>query len=74
MTTATQQTGTIKRLNVERGFGFIQPAGGGSTIFFHVKHIDSSLEWGESLVELPVTFTVRETPKGMQAFDVRAAE
>lgn len=33
-------TGTVTRLVRDRGFGFIQPAEGGSDLFFHSTSVD----------------------------------
>lgn len=61
-------SGTIKKLNRERGFGFI--SGEGKDLFFHrseVKDVDF-----ESLSEnQTVEFDVQESPKGPRAVSVR---
>jgi cold shock protein len=29
--------GVVKRLNTQRGFGFVQPSGGGKDVFIHIS-------------------------------------
>ena len=62
------QTGTIKKLVSERGFGFIQ-ADDGKEYFFHRSGTDAdfdSLRGGEL-----VSFEVEASPKGPRAGRVR---
>jgi CspA family cold shock protein len=66
---AAVATGTVKRFNAEKGFGFISQAEGADVIV-HYKAIQlqgfRSLEAGQ-LVE----FEIQETPKGLQAANVK---
>jgi CspA family cold shock protein len=62
-------TGTVKWFNAEKGFGFIsQPEG--ADVFVHYKAIQlqgfRTLEAGQA-----VEFEVQETPKGLQAANVK---
>ena len=63
-------TGTVKWFNAEKGFGFIEQAGGGPDVFVHYSAIDSSgyrsLDEGQS-----VEFEITQGPKGPQADKVR---
>ena len=63
-------TGTVKWFNAEKGFGFIEQAGGGPDVFVHYSAIDSSgyrsLDEGQS-----VEFEITQGPKGPQAEKVR---
>jgi CspA family cold shock protein len=61
------QSGTVKRVESERGFGFIADASG-TEYFFHRTAIADfdSLRGGES-----VTFDEEEGPKGKRANNVR---
>jgi CspA family cold shock protein len=53
-------TGIIKMFNDEKGFGFIQPDGGGGDIFFHV----SALRDGDEIMKgKAVTFEIGADPK-----------
>jgi cold shock protein len=66
---AVVASGTVKWFNAEKGFGFIsQPEG--ADVFVHYKAIQvqgfRSLEAGQ-LVE----FEIQETPKGLQAANVK---
>jgi CspA family cold shock protein len=62
-------TGTIARLQVEKGFGFIRD-GGGNDYFFH-----RSAVFGEGIEDLregdSVEFTMGQSPKGPRADSVR---
>jgi CspA family cold shock protein len=62
-------TGTVKWFNNEKGFGFISQSDG-ADVFVHHSAIDMtgyrSLAEGQA-----VEFDVQETPKGLQAANVR---
>jgi CspA family cold shock protein len=68
---ATQQTGTVKWFNDEKGFGFIQPDDGGKDVFVHFRQVNRngfervSLDDGQK-----VSFEIGEGQKGPQAENV----
>jgi len=65
-------TGIIKRLNGEKGFGFITPDGGDKDVFFH-----SSALVGVTFAELhegdKVSFETEQSEKGPRATNVKRA-
>jgi CspA family cold shock protein len=46
-------TGTVKWFNTQKGYGFIQPAGGGKDVFVHISAVEraglSSLNEGQNV-------------------------
>lgn len=61
------KTGTIKFFNDSKGFGFITEAASGQDYFLHVTALDGQeVQEGDE-----VTFDIKETPKGMNAVDVK---
>lgn len=64
------RTGLIANTNVDKGYGFIRPDGGGDNMFFHVKSlVDCDL--AELLIGSPVAFNVVGTDRGLNAVAVR---
>ncbi len=63
-------TGVVKNFNDAKGFGFIQPDGGGKDVFVHFSGITGSgfrsLQEGQR-----VEFTVTQGAKGPQAENVK---
>jgi CspA family cold shock protein len=56
------QTGTVKWFNGQKGYGFIQPDGGGADVFVHISAVEraglSSLNEGQK-----VSFEIERDPR-----------
>ena len=64
-------TGTVKWFNDAKGFGFIEPDGGGADVFAHFSAI--SMEGFKTLKQgSRVSFEVTEGPKGQLAQNIQA--
>ncbi len=64
-------SGTVKWFNDAKGFGFIEPDGGGPDAFAHFSAIQA--EGYKSLKEgARVTFELTEGAKGLMAANIRA--
>jgi CspA family cold shock protein len=62
-------TGTVKWFNDAKGYGFIQPDGGGKDVFVHHKSITG--DGFKSLTEgAKVEFEIQEGQKGPEAANV----
>jgi len=61
--------GTVKWFNESKGYGFIEPEGGGDDVFVHYSSIKAegfrTLTEGQS-----VNFEIQKGPKGFHATDV----
>ena len=63
-------SGTVKWFNDAKGFGFIEPDGGGADVFAHFSSI--AMEGYKSLKEgARVTFEVTNGPKGLTAVNIQ---
>ena len=66
--------GTVKSLVLNKGFGFIAPAGSKlGDVFFHVRELSPDLAFDETLLERRVEFQATETDKGTRAENIHAA-
>jgi cold shock protein len=66
-------SGTVKWFNDAKGFGFVQPDGGGADAFAHFSAIQ--MEGFKTLKEgARVEFELTDGPKGLMAIHIRYAE
>jgi cold shock protein len=64
--------GTVKKVQSDRGFGFIADTEG-HEYFFHRSSLDSSLNFDSLQVGEAVSFDIEKSDKGPRAGRVRAA-
>ena len=66
-------TGTVKWFNDAKGFGFIEPDGGGADIFAHFSAI--AMDGFKTLKQgARVEFELTEGPKGLLAHNIQAEQ
>ena len=62
--------GSVSKVNLEKGYGFISPDGGGRDVFFHASKLLNK-QIGELTRGSRVTFEVEEGEKGPKALRVQ---
>jgi CspA family cold shock protein len=67
------QTGTVKWFNTQKGYGFIQPEGGGADVFVHISAVEKAgmktLHEGQK-----INFELQNDPKKGKASAVNLQE
>ena len=63
--------GTIAKVILDRGFGFIEVGGYDKLVFFHARSLPNGVPFDETLLELRVELEAIETEKGPRATSVR---
>ena len=67
------EQGTVKTVT-DKGFGFIAKEGSEKDIFYHENSLEGDLAVRKLKVGDVVTFEVEETPKGMNATNIKLLE
>lgn len=57
--------GTVKKVLVEKGYGFIEPVAGGADQFFHFSEL-KNLDFDESLIQREVEFDIGRGRNGRE--------
>lgn len=65
--------GTVCKVVVDRGFGFIRMPGS-ADIFMHSYDVCDEIDWGEQLTERRVEFDLEHSTKGPRAVNIRPAK
>ena len=63
------QEGTVKFFNETKGFGFINDSESGKDVFVHLSGLIDKIRENDR-----VTYEVEESPKGLNAVNVRIAD
>ena len=63
-------TGTVKWFNSAKGFGFIQPEGGGADVFVHISAVERA-GLGNLAEGQKVSFDVTQGQKGPAAANIK---
>lgn len=66
--------GVVKKVVIEKGFGFIKPTDGGRDIFFHANDLEESMVFADLKGGETVEFQTFETPKGVKAIEISLVE
>jgi cold shock protein len=67
------ETGTVKTVT-GKGFGFITKEGSEKDIFYHENSLEGDLATRKLLQGDKVTYDVEETPKGLNAINIKLVE
>lgn len=67
------ETGTVKTVT-DKGFGFISRERSDKDLFFHENSLEGELAARKLKVGDKVTFDVEETPKGLNAVNIKLVE
>jgi cold shock CspA family protein len=64
--------GYVKKVLIDRGFGFIHTTASGD-VFFHRFDLRDGLQFDEQLLERFVQFEIEQVEKGLRAKNIRPA-
>lgn len=67
------EQGTVKTVT-DKGFGFITREGSDKDVFYHENSLEGDLAERKLKVGDVVTFEVEETPKGINAINIKLLE
>lgn len=56
--------GVVQSINLDRGFGFVRPAGKGADLFFHFTTLQDGLSFDDSLRQRRVECVIEEAERG----------
>lgn len=65
------ETGTVKRFNSDKNYGFIEPDGGGPDVHLHARALLNQDEVTQIDRGVRVGYRVTRTDRGLRAQDVR---